>query len=177
MQRLSHFRAAVLTCAVAPILLAFSGCMGNEAPSGGEQLAVVPVSGKVTVNGAPAPKGPIRVMMIPTGSQLETKPGQEVAATPSALAWTDGSFKITTYASNDGAPPGEYKLVFSAPTFTLTRGYDYSEEGDQLKGAFSDPEKSEHTVKVEQSPVVIPPIDLKTDLDVNSFIPGAGYNQ
>ena len=171
----SYSVAPIFWCAAASIVFALSGCMGDPPSPGGERLAVVPVSGKVTINGAPAPKGPIRVMMVPMGNQLETNKGQEPAAMPSAFAWTDGTYHITTYASKDGAPPGEYRLVFNVPIFSLTRGYDFT--SDQLGGEYTDPEKSEYTVTVDQTPVVIPPIDLKTDKDLNSFLPAPGYNQ
>ncbi len=83
----------VLGVALAPALLTASGC--------GESWAeVFPVSGSVKFNG-----------QVPTGARIVlhpvTPPGPDAVA-PIGRVGDDGSFKITSYESGDGAPPGEY---------------------------------------------------------------------
>lgn len=80
---------------------AFVGC--GEAK---KKLPVrFPVSGSVTYNGQP-PKG-ATVQLEPT-----TPPADGVRVPkPGATVQADGSFKISSYETADGAPPGEYSIL------------------------------------------------------------------
>jgi len=67
---------------------------------GGPRSKLVPVEGVVTLDGQPLDRA--TVLFIP-----------QKGDTPSAngLSGPDGTFKLSTYDSGDGALPGEYKIV------------------------------------------------------------------
>jgi hypothetical protein len=79
-------------------LVFFTGC---DKPK--EQVPVVPVSGKLTVNGKPA-AGAL-VVLHPASGGLPTD------VRPNAYAGKDGSFQLNTYAKGDGAPVGDYVVT------------------------------------------------------------------
>ena len=70
-----------------------------------------PVSGKVTYQGQP-----------PVGAQVVLYPVNNVGAAgvaPTGIVLDDGSFKITAYDPNDGAPQGDY--VATVQWFKITK--------------------------------------------------------
>lgn len=85
-----------LSCALVAVVVI--GC----GPTGGKQMRTFPVTGKVTMGGAPVPGA--TVTFAPT-----------VEGNPAATARTDtqGVYTLTTYDSGDGAVKGEYKVLVS----------------------------------------------------------------
>src|SRR5437879_2500526 len=80
-------------------LLTLPGC------GDGRNLSkVYPVSGKILVNGQPA-----KDCLITLNPTAPPKSGAPV--TPTGYTDDNGSFQITSYANNDGAPPGEYVVT------------------------------------------------------------------
>jgi hypothetical protein len=82
--------------AVALAALAGGGCGKNRAP-------VYPVTGKVLVKGQPA-----------EGAFLVFHPkeaGDKDTPRPYATTDADGSFKLTTFDTGDGAPAGDYRVT------------------------------------------------------------------
>jgi hypothetical protein len=117
---------------------------------GGEpRVPVYPVSGKITYKGQP-----------PVGAQVFLHPVNESDLTgvvPAGRVKQDGSFTITTYDSDDGAPQGDY--------VALIQWYKLSPEGapgpNVIPGVYSNAKKSPARVSVASGPVVIPPITIK----------------
>ena len=74
------------------------GC-GDNLPKGPEKLATVPATGVLRYKGKPVP------------SALVTF--QSVDGKVSSFGRTDaaGSFTLSTYSSQDGVPPGRYKVI------------------------------------------------------------------
>ncbi len=105
----------------------------------GDRVPVVPVKGIVTVDGEPVES--VAVTCVPVGGKSESLPAS------SALTDKEGKFEIGTFEGGDGAPPGEYKLIFKWGQLNLMNGRF---EGDKLNGRYSDPEKSEFTVTVKE---------------------------
>lgn len=69
-------------------------------------LTPYPVSGKVTFRGKPIVDA--TVVLHPV-----TKPSEEDNFfLPRGNVLSDGSFRLTTYNSHDGAPAGDYKVTF-----------------------------------------------------------------
>ncbi len=74
---------------------------------------------------------------------------------PSGVVAEDGSFQLTTYDANDGAPEGEYVVTLlwqekpkgAAGLISENKGF----VPDRLKGAYSDPKTSKLKAKVEKS--------------------------
>jgi hypothetical protein len=86
------------------ILLGAAGCGPKSAVP---VMKVFPVSGKLTVDGAPA-EG-IAVTLSPKARLADSR------RTPNGATGADGSFRISTYDVNDGAPAGAYLVVVAAP--------------------------------------------------------------
>ncbi|WP_166830219.1 hypothetical protein [Thalassoroseus pseudoceratinae] len=93
MSELGRFGVAVI------ISVMMSGCGG----SAGEDYEVVPVSGKITVNGEPA-EG-ISVAFFP----VEGTPGTGGFATTDA----SGAYQLQTRQGRDGTAPGQYRVLFT----------------------------------------------------------------
>jgi hypothetical protein len=76
---------------LAAVLVTTAGCGGGSKP--------VRVEGTVTLDGKPLPRATVSFMPV----------GEGRAASGETDA--DGSFRLTTFRTNDGALPGEYKVV------------------------------------------------------------------
>ena len=83
--------------------LAGSGCE--------ERLSVYPVHGKLLIAGMPA--GHASVFFYPKN------PGQQ--RIPVAITASDGTFRLTTLRSGDGAPAGDYDVTVVWPDYTIPR--------------------------------------------------------
>ena len=118
---------------VAAAMLGCLGCGGE--PKGGPRVDTFPVSGKVLVDGSPA-----------AGLLVACLPQEQSEINHRLTVMTDdqGMFSLGTYEAGDGLPEGTYKL-----TFEWIQGTMLGPESDKLKGAYSDPKKSEFTVAVK----------------------------
>jgi hypothetical protein len=87
--------------AVALFAIGLSGC------GPGDRLAVYPVSGVIKFNGAPM-KGGGSIAFLPKESRPGKMPGGTIAE--------DGTYSLTTYEPDDGALPGEYRVVITQIT-------------------------------------------------------------
>jgi hypothetical protein len=97
-----------------------------------ERKPVFPVSGKVLFNGRPA-----------AGALIAFHPAEELdnprALRPIATVARDGTFRLTTYDTNDGAPAGEYVVTVYWPG-PLPKHSPPGEVGpDQLGGRYATP--------------------------------------
>ncbi len=70
----------------------------------GESVKVYPVTGKVTVDGKPAPAADIVLHPVAVAQPA-------VSVRPRARVDADGSFALTSFETKDGAPAGEYKVT------------------------------------------------------------------
>jgi len=126
------------------MLVAFGGCSSEK------RVPVFPVSGKVSFKGA-APTG-AQVVLHPVGSKEPT----EVA--PTATVKDDGSFALTSYEPDDGAPAGDYVAVIQwFRTVPALNGAGPNVLPKQYASAKSSPVK----VSVSNGPVEIPPINIQ----------------
>ncbi len=87
----------LLVCVLAAGL---AGCGGDGRPA---HAPAVPVSGRVTVNGQPA-AGALVVFHA-------TARGLEAGPSPFATTAADGSYRLTFYTADEGAPEGEYAVT------------------------------------------------------------------
>ncbi|WP_442482210.1 hypothetical protein [Aeoliella sp. SH292] len=88
----SAFVPAVFTAAL--MLIGFTGC-------GGSHPGIVPVKGKVTIDGKPVTTG--QVYVYAEGQRPATGKIQQ-----------DGTFQLSSFAFNDGAPTGTHLATVSA---------------------------------------------------------------
>ena len=73
----------------------FAGC-----GSGGGSVVTYPVTGKLTLNGAPV-----------AGATVTFSPEQPGIPTAMGISDGQGLYKLTTYSSGDGAGEGSYKVL------------------------------------------------------------------
>lgn len=137
------------------------GCQKKE-PLGGPRATTVPVIGKALIDGKPVLG--TSIILVPTDrAQYDAVASSSGKPVPSATAYVepDGTFKIGTYVSGDGAAPGEYVATFEWGTPRALTG-EYS--GDKFRGKYKDPKKSQITVKVPESggPVDMGTIELSS---------------
>ncbi len=145
--------AACLLCS------AWSGCRPSW------QSDSFPATGRVTINGEP-PVGAL-VQLIPVGDK---QPDERVSR-PWGLVKEDGSFTLSTYDGEPGAPPGEY-------AFTITWPPDVSKPStaDRLRSRYTRPDQSHWRFTIKEGDNVLPPVEM-TGVDVDmkagaSALPG-----
>ena len=126
-----------------PVLfvLAAAGC-GSKGP------VLVPVTGKVFVNGKPAEHAVV-VLHPLTASDLP-KPRGTVSA--------DGSFTLTTHTTGDGAPPGEYRVTVEQ---WLAGAKADDPPTSRLPAKYAKPETSGFTATVGDGATELKTIDIK----------------
>jgi hypothetical protein len=118
--------------------LALGGCSESLEP----QLPLRhPVQGKVIYRGQPA-----------SGFRVTFHPLQDIGQlkfAPSAITEKDGSFRLRSYEPDDGAPLGDYVVTLEWPDHLIQADDpDPKPEVDRLRGAYSDPRRSQIKVTV-----------------------------
>ena len=119
-----------------------------------DKKATVPVQGAVYVDGQPAAM--LAVQLVPL-SQI----GKKDPVGPKCRTAEDGTFKFSTYVTDDGVPADKYVMTFQWGTLNMMkRTYD----GDQLNGRYIDPAQSTTKVDVEEGgdPIDLGKIELTT---------------
>jgi hypothetical protein len=138
---------AVAASAVAMLGLVLAGCRDANP----DRPQTYSVSGHVLYDGRPAAGA--RVQLNAVGGALtfaKLCPHGEVGA--------DGSFRLTTFNTGDGAPAGTYALTLTWPSPPQPG----REEGpDRFKGRYADPRKPLRQVQVVAAENVLEPIVLK----------------
>jgi hypothetical protein len=132
---------------VATVLLgvfAAHGC-SSDVP----RVQVYPITGKVTYKGKP-PAG-ARVVLRPIGGTAVE------GLVPSGAVKVDGSFAITSFDPEDGAPEGDYAVT--------VEWYKYDEKiggigGNVIPDEYANPSTSPVKVTVQGGPTSIPPIAI-----------------
>lgn len=80
---------------------------------------------------------------------------------PMAIAKPDGTFDLTTFHANDGAPLGDYAITVVLPALT-TGGEEPTRNGpNTLPAKYAKPETSGLKCTVVEGDNQIPPIDVK----------------
>jgi hypothetical protein len=128
-----------------------AGC--SAAPG---RLSVVPVTGKVTFKGA-APDGALLVF-----HPIRPLPKQEGGIDtpdPSGQVKPDGTFQLTTYDGNDGAPEGEYAVTLQWYK-PIKSGADTKAGPNVIPAKYGDPGKTPWKVKVGKTSTALPPQEI-----------------
>jgi len=128
MKRLSQAAFAVL-------LMCFATACGES------QKRVYPVQGQVFARKQPA----TNALVILTPLQ-DADPEKWPTGYPRGTVREDGSFQITTYRTDDGAPAGEYAVT----AIWLERQKDKEEEVDRLQGRYANPKTSRFRVQIKE---------------------------
>ncbi len=109
-----------------------------------------PVSGSVFLNGRSA-----------EGARVAFHPSRnpnDHGLCPQAVVAADGSFRLTTYAAGDGAPPGQYAITLYWPA--PGPDDDVHVRPDQFGGRYADPRTTPLTAIVRDRAVVVDRLDL-----------------
>jgi hypothetical protein len=140
------FRRLCRVFAVTLLALACASCSSKSSQTGVTK-PVHPVRGKLFVAEKPAVGA--FVLFIPVN-----EPPDSPVPRPRATVQEDGSFQLSTYGENDGAPVGDYRI-------TVVWGVDGRDDEDRLQGRYADPDRSglKHTVK--EGPNEIPAFKLR----------------
>jgi hypothetical protein len=116
----------------------------------------VPVSGAVLMNGQPV-----------AGVVVRFHPQFDIGTVkyiPSAETDGQGQFTLNTGAPGNGAPIGDYVVTFEKPLIVSDDANSGIEtEVDEFEGRFSDPEKSEWRITIENAVIEIEPFELGTN--------------
>lgn len=116
------------------------------------RLPVFPVTGSVLQKELPAPGA------IVTFHPLD--PAVPATIRPNAQVEVDGTFRLTTYESGDGAPAGEYAVTVFWPEPPQSP-VDAPDSGpDRLQGRFADPERSSLRVSVPEAATEFEPFRI-----------------
>lgn len=114
------------------------------------RVPVFPVTGKVQFQGK-SPAGEI-VVLNPVGAT------SNLDVLPTGTVKDDGSFTLTAYEPDDGAPAGNYVATIQWYKVTKEAG---GPGPNVLPKTYSSPKTSPVKVNVESGPVQIPPIAIK----------------
>jgi hypothetical protein len=90
-------RPAAAATGLIALALVLSGCTKSD------RKPVFPAGGTLTIAGKPAVG--VFVVYIPVKAEDDTPPRA------TALTQADGSYKLTTYETGDGAPAGDFKIT------------------------------------------------------------------
>jgi hypothetical protein len=120
-------------CLAALLAAALAGCGGSDKP--------VPVTGKVTVNGAPV-----------AGAGVTFHPQDGKGRPATGETDQNGTYHLTTINPSDGALPGEYRvtLVWDEPQHPYLQLRDGAPQKESLR---ADYEKWKATHKTQPSPI------------------------
>jgi hypothetical protein len=141
-------RIVQLSCVFAAALLL---CSCSKSVDYGKETH--PVTGSVFVDGQPA------ALLTVTLHDVKGFDSENPSVS-TAMTKEDGTFAVSTFEAEDGVPVGEYTATFQWGKLNPIKN---AFEGDQLKGRYMDPRKSEVKVTVsEGEPTDMGRIDLKT---------------
>jgi len=110
-----------------------------------------PTSGQILVNGQPVKGAMIIFHHVGDWGERTIVP----------QAWTDedGRFVLSTYATNDGAPAGDYQVTVKWPAYRRKKIGP-----DKLGDRFAKPESSGLTARIVKGTNELPPFDLKANV-------------
>ncbi len=143
-RRLGLALAAVVAVATTPLL---AGC-GKTDPN---QVRVFPAKGRVQFEGRAAPGA--WIVLHPTRTDPQSP-------CPRGKVNQNGTFTLSTYHANDGAPSGDYTATVEWPTY-VGSGEDVRVGPNRLPPKYGNPRTSGLHVRVAEGSNQLPPIELR----------------
>jgi hypothetical protein len=125
------------------LLLTLAGgvALGLTACRRSDREAVYPVAGKVFCKGKPAEGATVTFVRRDKNDSKMPQPGGQVGR--------DGSFRLSTYASYDGAPAGRYVVTIIYPS-PERKENDENTGPDLLQGRYADPKTTPFAADVKE---------------------------
>ena len=136
------------------LALALPACGGNAG-----QLPVYPVKGQVALNGEPT-DGAFLVFHPVAGEATKGDKTTGEPLRPRAQVKSDGSFELTTYQAQDGAPAGEYAVTVEWRKL-IQNGKDASPGPNVIPSQYSQATSTPIKITVNTSPNAIDPIKIE----------------
>jgi hypothetical protein len=143
------YRSTIYSVSAAILLTCLSGCVGGQS-----KTAVFPVSGKVLVDGQPAARAEV------TFHKIGQSEGDH--SRPFAITEADGSFRLSTFMSNDGAPTGQYTVLIAWPSYTKNQLGEEEPGADRLGRRYCNLKQPLLKAMVSDTDNVLAPFELKT---------------
>jgi hypothetical protein len=146
--RLHAARGAAIFCLML-ITATVAGCS-----RGPERLTLVEVSGKLLVNGKPAP-----------GAVVCYHPQAPITggnAVPFGIVDQQGRYQPGTYVAADGLPVGQYDVTVIWPTALIVDGVEVPSD-DRFRGQHSNRARAVQSVTITAETSELPTIELKLD--------------
>lgn len=140
----------VLSCCF--FFAATIGCGGGGSADSPERLPTVPAGGNVTYRGKPVANASVSF--------------QHAGGTATATATTDpsGNFTLTTYAPNDGAPVGKYRVTVAV---SVVQEIEPGVLAPEPEGGFKSPIPEKYANPAESGIEVEIPADGKQDITID----------
>ncbi len=133
------------------LLLAAVALAGTSCHRGGRER-VYPVTGKVYHNGKPAEGATVIFVRREAAGSKAHRPGGQVGR--------DGSFRLSTYTSYDGAPAGRYAVTIVYPSPERKENGENAGP-DLLKGRYADPKATPLSVEVKAGTNNLEPFQIQ----------------
>ncbi len=147
MQERLQKRLALTALGIAALVLVYFWLPGRET----EDFATLqPARGTVLYEGRPLPTAAI--LLHPVG-------GKRDVPRPQALSRDDGTFVLTTYRPDDGAPPGDYQVT--VVYYEKQDPSDESKPRNLLPPRYARPETSGLAVRIGEGENQLPPLRLQ----------------
>jgi hypothetical protein len=143
-------RGRVILC----LLLAMAAILPASCGRRTDRKPLFPVTGKLVDGDKPAEKAVMFFQPLDGSGSGRLLPVGKVAA--------DGSFRVSTYMADDGAPVGEYAVTVVWPKIPKGAPADEVEGPDQLKGRCSNPKVSPWHFRVEEKANNLGTLDLQS---------------
>ena len=139
---------------VISMLAALCLCSCGSKEDVGDRKPTFPVTGTLVVDGSPAED--VQVTCYPVGGIDKENP-----TTSQSNTGKDGTFKISTYAANDGVPEGDYVLTFFwGQTNVFSKEYVGP---DKLNNRYRDPKNAKVSFTVKKgTPSKLGTVELTT---------------
>jgi hypothetical protein len=113
---------------------------------------VFSAKGKVFFKGKPAAGARVTFVSLTDKDAKKARPGAEVGP--------DGEFRLSTYASYDGAPPGRYAVLIVYPS--PDQKIDEENAGpDLLQGRYADPKTTPLRAEIKEGTNDLAPFDVR----------------
>jgi hypothetical protein len=134
----------------APLVAAFAGCGSSQ---GSDRVPVFPATGRLVYDGRPL-AGAFVVLHSKGAEQSHRAPR------PHAQVSADGSFSLTSYDTDDGAPAGDYTVTVELRPL-VRRGGDITAGPNTLPSKYCRAETSPVTVQIAEGRNELPEIQIR----------------
>jgi hypothetical protein len=132
------------------LVTAFAGCGSSQ---GSDRVPVFPATGRLVYDGRPLAGA--FVVLHPRGVEQSHR-----APRPHAQVSTDGSFSLTSYETDDGAPAGDYAVTVELRPL-VNRGGDITAGPNILPPKYSRAETTPVTVQIAERRNDLPEIQIR----------------